>query len=268
MLYKLDGDGLVTNEAHPNKIQGDIRVLTEELLQELRRVLEANLLSFIVRGSVSVGKAIANLSDLDLVAVLPTEPSNTTQQHFAHLCERYESCTKLVTGIDLILLSERKLLKSPQYTQLRTNISVRACTIYGEDLLPKLPKVKPGRDLASTLYGNIETEFSWLSRVFKGEIKNPSYNYRIRPTQFWCVWTTRTILRFGMGIVMMTKPIFTTDLETCYEEFVTMYPKHKDGMALMLRWSREPVSDCDLLNQHLARFGKELVVLWKKSQRR
>ena len=69
MLYKIDKNGFVVNEAGLKKIQPYYRKILEEINKLYNDKLGDNLLSIYIRWSVSVGKAKPGISDIDSIAV-------------------------------------------------------------------------------------------------------------------------------------------------------------------------------------------------------
>ena len=75
MLYKIDKNGFVVNEAGLEKVQPYYRKILEEINKLYNDKLGDNLLSIYIRGSVSVGRANPGISDIDSIAVTKKELS-------------------------------------------------------------------------------------------------------------------------------------------------------------------------------------------------
>lgn len=73
MLYKIDKNGFVVNEARLEKVQPYYRKILKEINKLYNDKLDDNLLSIYIRGSVSVGKAKQGISDIDSVVVTKEE---------------------------------------------------------------------------------------------------------------------------------------------------------------------------------------------------
>ncbi len=70
MLYKIDKNGFIVNEASLRKIQPYYRKILQEINQLYIDKLGSNLLSVYVCGSVSIGIAEPYVSDIDSVAIV------------------------------------------------------------------------------------------------------------------------------------------------------------------------------------------------------
>ena len=80
MLYSINKDGAVVNDAHIDRIQKQYRLILEEISDYYRKEFGDNLLSIYVRGSVSVGRAKSFISDIDSVAIVRTDISPKKQK--------------------------------------------------------------------------------------------------------------------------------------------------------------------------------------------
>ncbi len=265
MLYKLDFHGFVKNEASKSKVQPYFKKLLKEVEKVYTRRLEGNLLSIYIRGSVSVGRARPYISDLDSVCVVKTPISNKDLLWFAKTAKILEKKYPKVTLVELAVVSQSNLLKSKKYKNLRVYLKTQSFCLKGVDVVSAIPSVKPGKALAQELYGNLDKELETLKKIFTGKIKNKQYLFQKRPIEFWCVWMTRVLLRAGLGLKMIQKPIYSQDLQTCYKVFSKSYPQYKNQMHQLLKWSIKPISNKKELSIFLNDFGPKFIKLWDQA---
>lgn len=264
MLYKLDENGCVINEAKINKIQSYYKPIICELNQLYRKKFNDNLLSIYIRGSVSVRKARIGISDFDSVALLKKRLTKD-KLFWTVRASRDLECKYPKAGmIEMTVLSWPELLTSKQYNNLKIYLKTQSVCLYGKDILPLLPAVKPGKKLALKMHQGLPEEISRLGKIFSGQKVDKKYLFRKRSYKFWCVWTMRTFLRAGLGLVMCQKPVYTQDLKTCYQQFSKIYPQYKSEMHMALKWSVDPIDNRKILNNYLDNFGEDLANLWRQ----
>jgi len=109
----------------------------------------------------------------------------------------------------------------------------------------------------------LRSELGYLKKIFKGEIKNPQYNCRLRPIKFWCIWMSRAMLRGGMGAVMIKRQAYSRDLKDGFEFFSKEYPEYEKNIEKAYIWSTHPTNNKDELVSYIDDFGSKLLEIWK-----
>lgn len=265
MLYKTDKNGFVVNEANSRKIPPYYRKILKEINQLYIDKLGSDLLSVYIRGSVSVGRAKSYISDIDSVAIVKRK---LTRKNLLWIIKAANNLGKKYPKagiIELTVISLKELLRSKEYKNIRVYLKTQSVCLIGKDILPQLPKVKPGKKLAIYLYGNLSKELEILKKIFSGTITNREYLFQKRPIKFWCVWMTRTLLRAGLGLVMIKKPIYSQDLKTCFSIFTEEYPEYKREMQQLLKWSVKPTNNKKQLFNFLDNFAPKFLKLWQEA---
>ena len=264
MLYKTDENGFIINEASSRKIQPYYRKILKEINQLYIDKLGSNLLSVYIRGSVSVGRATPRISDIDSVAIIRKRLARENLSWIVKAANDLEKKYPKAGLVELAVISLNELLKSKEYKNLRVYLKTQSVCLWGKDILPQLPKVKPGKELAVYLYGNLDEELEILKKIFSGKITDREYLFQKRPIKFWGVWMTRTLLRAGLGLVMIKKPIYSQDLKTCFTIFTEEYPEYKNEMQRLLGWSVKPTSNKRRLFNFLDNFEPKFLQLWQE----
>ncbi len=265
MLYKTDKKGYIVNEANSRKIQPYYRKILKKINQLYIDKLGSDLLSVYIRGSVSVGKTKAYISDIDSIAIIKRKLTRKNLLWTIKAANNLEKKYPRAGLVELTVISLKELLESKEYKNLRVYLKTQSVCLMGRDILPQLPKVKPGKKLAIYLYGDLFKELETLKKIFSGGITDHEYLFQKRPIKFWCVWMNRTLLRAGLGLVMLKKPIYSQDLKTCFSVFIEEYPKYKEEAQQLLKWSIKPTNNKKLLFNFLDNFSPKFLKLWREA---
>ncbi len=266
MLYALDINGCVINEASLDRISDEYRPLIDEVVVGAKETFGGKLRSIYVRGSVSVGRAQPNISDIDMVILLHEDPTDRElfwRKDFADMLGKKYDC---VTMVDLTSVTLEELLKNTEFKRLQIYLATQSVCLYGEDVLDILGAIHPDRKLALWMYAGLDRELQGLEEYFLDPSASWSYLGEVRRPEFWCVWTMRTLLRSGLGLVMCSRPVYTQDLPTCYEEFVKEFPELEGDMKQALVWAHTPTSDKHAVGAYLREFLPKYLELWKKME--
>lgn len=263
-LLDIDGDGFVINTGSREKVQPEFYQLVS-LLQELCiSTFGRYLVSLYIRGSVSVGKAYVGTSDLDAIVLLDHEPTGEDTSQSRNIATTLEQAHPEVSIVDLTTTSVDKLLYDLEWKNLRVNMKTQSALLYGKDTVQHLSGIKPGRELALMMFGDVLSDLAKLHQVFKNNEAERAYQGEKRSIQFWCVWICRVILRSSMGIVMSDEPMFSSDLTTCKEIFSQKYPEFAGDMRQVLDWAFIPPTDSAEISAFLDKFLPKYGQLWNK----
>lgn len=262
MLYGISETGSVINEATLEKIQPEYSPLLEEINDFYKWELNENLLSIYIRGSVSVGRAKSGISDVDSVAITRKPVSMEKQSEVFRFSLDLQRRYPFVTLVDMTVISLDTLLNEKGFSNLKIYLKTQSIRLYGEDILPKIKDVKPGRELALEMYGDLREKLQELEDFFSGIGPEKTYLGEERPVEFWCIWTMRTILRSALGLIMIREPVYSQDLETCAETFSSRYPEYRPYMDKALFWAMNPTSNKKEISEYLKEFSPKYSALW------
>lgn len=243
----VDDDGYLISQSGPERIvapwDGPVTAIREAYTARLGDKLQ----SLYIRGSVGRGNAIEGVSDIDGLAVVYGDPREIdwswTKQFDAETADRYP----FLTGVDISTQSYEGILgggKKIAAFLIKTN---SAC-IHGEDLAPKLPKVKPGRDAVIACW-DLERKVSPDYMVDKTEVT----------TAQKARWSAKQILRAGFELVMEDEQAYTRDLYPSYELFSKHFPDREPVMRRALEMALWPTNDEQTFQQLLTDIGPWLV---------
>ena len=163
-------------------------------------------------------------SDVDFVVILKSKATKDELKWSQEIVKAIESLYDYVPIVDLAV-TDTKQIFTKEYTRLRTNLKAFATCLYGEDIRPHIEHITPGYMLSYRIYEDFLDELEDLKEYFvKGGEKE--YQGKPRPTEFWCTWTMRTLLRSSIGLVMRKRKIYTNHVETCFYEFSKEFPSY------------------------------------------
>jgi len=263
-LLEIDEGGFVVNVGSRERIQPEFAELVQDLESLCVTTFGQYLVSLYIRGSVSVGQAYVATSDLDAIALLDHEPTEDERNGSLEICAALENKHLEVSLVDLTTTSVDKLLYAPEFKNLRVNMKTQSAQLYGSDTVEHLASIKPGKELAIMMFGDVMEELDELHYVFKNPEIEKSYQGEKRNIQFWCVWLCRVILRSSMGIVMTEEPLFSSDLTTCNRIFSERYPEYAQDFEQILSWALDPPNDPETISTFLDDFLPKYTSLWRK----
>ena len=258
MIFNLDNNGFIINEGNIKKISYELLSILEEIVIFSRIELGNNFLSAYIRGSVSVGRFINNISDIDFVVVSKLTPNRGNLNNFLNYSLELDKRYPLVKGFDLFLVDKETLFESQELNKLRVYLSTQSVLMAGEDIINGLERYKPDKKLANALLSEIDNEFLFLKNIFSSVEQNFSYNNQTRPLNFWCVWMSRVVLRFSLYASLEKHHFYTNDLKDCYKIVSEIYPELEPDLNLALLWSQFPSNDQIVLNDYIGRVSKKI----------
>jgi hypothetical protein len=213
----------------PEKLQPHWRALLEEMTEVYRARYGRNLHSVYVRGTVAKGSAVDGISDLDTFALVHEGEEEFQEEWSAgprqKLVEKYPFCT----GIECIVLPLKSLKKTkPPKTvnPWKRLIKTQSLCVYGEDLSPTIPPLKPGLEMVAHLFD--------LEKDLPNDEELATFRKRD------CIWLMKRIVRSGFELVMEEAQTFTRDLYPCYEIFARFYPEKEPEMRRALELALFP----------------------------
>jgi len=228
-ILEVDEEGFLIGQSSAEKLHSPWKEAVEDIRDAYVDCLGERLHSVYVRGSVSRGTPVEGISDIDTVAFINGSPDeieeidewiSSMQQE---LQEKHPFCTKVELDVRPVegILTGKNIVG-------RAMVKINSVCVYGKDLAPELPKVKPGRGMYSMVWRFDQDIHRRIERIKSGEIK-------LSDNQ--CRWIMKRILRAGMELVMEQEQAFTRDLYPCYEMFSKYYPEREREMYRALELS-------------------------------
>ena len=231
-VLKVDLEGFLVGQSSIENLQSPWKEAVEDIRDAYVTRWGELLHSVYVRGSVSRGTPIEGVSDIDTVAFVNDDPDDIegvdkwVSSVEKELRERYPFCTKVEVGLRPV-----EGIITGQNRVGRAMLKVNSVCLYGTDLAPQLPKVKPGPDMYSMVWKFDQDIYSREAKIRSGERVLDEAQCRV---------IMKRILRAGMELVMEQEQVFTRDLYPCYEMFAKYYPEKVSKMYRALELSINP----------------------------
>ncbi len=234
-IQPLDESGHILNLTSHTSLQRCWRQLLETVLKSLVEST-SNIHSIYVRGSVAVGRAIKDVSDLDLIVVAFNDYEKN-QAACEVIKNNHSHSDSFCKKIDISLCTDEMLL-SPSDTS-RFFIKTQSLHIYGRDISHAIPSFGIDTNLISHCWMNDKGVLEML-------IKHLSSNDVEINIQEWCVWLMKMIVRNAFLTVMTKAQCYTRDLWPCYDIFSHYHLNEiSDSIYAALKLAVEPSKNSD-----------------------
>lgn len=237
-FHDLDANGFILNSSIYPIVQKEYEEPIHLTIKYLNEKISDNIHSIYLRGSVAKGIAVHGISDIDLI-VLVGKSITSEIKIFLYKDLEKQVCKNFpfIKGIECHDQSLESLNKASVQFMFKT----QCVCIYGEDIIPDLPKFKidknaisHSRSLAKDIQDTLEGNHS-------------------------CGWIMKRIVRVGLEICMLEEQVYTRDLYPCYKVFSKYYPEWQAIMTEALGLAIEPTKEKDKIKEVLNSLGSFLV---------
>jgi len=249
-LVPVDAGGFVVRDVSAENIRppwdAPLRAAVKVILEHWSELVH----TVYVRGSVPHGLAVEGVSDVDCYVVVRGSLDTLDRSWISAACEKLDAEFPFQTGIEIQPFSLDALLgpkPEPLYRVIQFSIGTNCVCVYGDDLSPRLPRFKPGREIAVRC-ANFRRE---LSEALSELSSHPGPE----ATRERCAWIMKRLLRTGFEVVMQREQAYTRDLYFCYEAFARHYPEREHDMRRALELALSPSVDAAELQAFLRDLG-------------
>lgn len=248
-FWPQDEAGYLLNDASVDKIPSNYLPLIDDIKNIYLKYANDHIHSIYLFGSVVRGKAKPGLSDIDCLAILK-EPINTDwmQDERQKLIAQYPIISSVV--FDFELLDE--VIKENEFSWTAFILSIGGICIYGQDLLPNLPRLKPSNIIANSELIQLEDNVKEAVE----EIKKADTEEKVL---YWCRRIMKNIIRDGFFLNMQKDNKFTPDVDLCFHQFIKHYPEQTVNMEKAVNYSKNPTTDKEELIMFLNSFGRWII---------
>ena len=229
--------GYLVSESSKNNIVSPWDAPVQDLIDEYTKRLGDNLHSLYIRGSVARGTAVENMSDIDGLLLLKAPCGQLEVSWYKDFEEQFLARHSFVKGLDIPVKNVEEMVPEQNPVGCFT-LKVMAVCVAGEDILPQLPRVKPGPGAFVVRWG--------LKKMLESRAVEDVSRRQIH--------LAKHILRTGMELVMEREQAFTRDLYPCYELFSKYYPQYSEKMYRVLKLALFPTNkktDLKFLEQEI-----------------
>ncbi len=251
-LLQANKDGVLLSDLKKNSIQPKWGKVVKKAVLLLKKQIPG-IYSVYVRGSVATGRAIDNVSDVDFLVVTKKQTRDVYKQRVFYNLEILAKEFPFITRFDVGYYTAKDIVNIKE----RVLVKLRSVCVYGKDISPKIPILKPGQDICVTLLG-LEREIEQtLSEIEEGY-------YTKDNTKAMCTWMMKRLVRGGLELVSERDGVFTRDLYLCYENFSAHYPKYKKYSYEALGLAIYPEDNISKIKKIVKTYGGFLIKESKK----
>lgn len=249
----VDSEGYLAFSPSFDKLQLNWHELLNEMVKVYRAKYGKNLHSVYVRGTVAKGEAIDGISDLDTFAIVHEGEEEVQPEWSKEPRDALVAIYPFCTGIECIVLplaSLQKIKPPKNINPWQRLIKTQSLCVYGKDLTPTIPPIKPGLEMVSHLFT--------LQEDLPEEKELATFGKKD------CTWLMKRIVRSGFELVMEKSQTFTRDLYPCYAQFARFYPEKEAEMRRALELAVFPTDDPTLIQPIIENLGRWLAAEGQK----
>jgi predicted nucleotidyltransferase len=248
-LDRLDSEGYIRPEADLAKVQPEYQGLPEAAASLLAGEFGLGLHSAYLYGSVVRGDAVPGRSDVDLIAVLLTAPTDEDRVRADRveraLVERFPVLFSAVVGLTHL----QEIYSPAQRYSGQVFLRELAVCIYGEDLRPGLPRTKPSAAVAARFHADTHAVLA-RARQTLGTSTDPEVIGRA------CRMASRRMVQVAFAVVMAREGRWATVLEEQAAAVGAAFPQWAEAARRAAEQGRRPVADAGVVRELLDSFGR------------
>jgi hypothetical protein len=248
-FWRLDAEGFIQNDAAPEKILPPYSALVAEVRDAYLEHLGRRVHSIYVRGTVARGVAAEGVSDLDSFALVNRDPEEDLDLSWTReMAERLRARHPYVSGVELGCVDSGEIGSTQRFSELDLLMVTQTACVWGEDVIPYLPRYKPGILVANSDISQIKPD---IEEAIVALNTDPG----AQSTRYWCRRLTKNIIRAGFSLTSLRERSYTRDLYPCYRTFANQYPKQESGMRRAVEYALDPSPDAEEVKAFLSDFG-------------
>ena len=238
-LVPVDNEGYVVRDVDAANIRPPWDAPLSAVVEACLEHWGGNVHGIYVRGSVPRGLAVEGVSDIDCYALVRGRQFEIDTAWIEAKCHALDARFTFQTGVEIVPFSLEATRASPpphpMYRFVQFSLATNCVCIHGEDLSAKLPRFRPGPEIAVRALN------------FPSELRQTVERLGSAPdaaeTRRLCAGMMKRILRTGFELVMEREQAYTRDLYFCYEAFARHYPDREREMRRALELAVAPSGD-------------------------
>jgi uncharacterized protein len=247
-FWRLDAEGFIQNDAAPEKILPPYSELVAEVRDAYLEHLGQRVRGIYVRGTVARGVAVEGMSDLDSFALVNSAPEGLDLSWTSGVAKRLSSRHPYITGVDLECVTQDQIGSTERFSELGLLMVTQTACVWGKDVIPNLPRYKPGILVANSDISQIKPD---IEEAIVGLDVDPGPINR----RYWCRRIAKNIIRAGFSLTILREQSYTRDLYPCYRAFADRCPKQESGMGRAVAYALDPSPDAEEVEAFLSDFG-------------
>ncbi|WP_433772080.1 nucleotidyltransferase [Bacillus wiedmannii] len=247
-----DNEGYIINDAHIDKIQPTFMEVIQKIKNTCGEMLQEDLHSVYIRGSIPRGIGIEGIADIDLIILVRKDPKLIDLSWRKKLEVQSLQQFNCISGVELSFYSESEVINSNGFSFISFMIQTHGVSILGEDVKVSLPKYKVSQELA---YEHLIQLRKQIGQARKELIHNKG----VDDIADCCRWIMKIIIRAGLALTIDREGLYSRDLYPAYELFSKHFPEQEKNMRKALQYVIEPINDINELILFLDTFGEWLI---------
>lgn len=247
-FWRIDADGCIRNDAAPEKILPPYSGLVAEVRDAYLEHLGQGAHSIYVRGTVARGLALEGVSDLDSFALVSRGPEGLDLSWTGRVAEHLHTRHPYVSSVELECVDCNEIGSTERFSELDLLMVTQTACIWGENIVPYLPRYKPGILVANSDISQIKPD---IEEAIIGLDVDPS----TQNTRYWCRRIAKNIIRGGFSLTILRNRSYTRDLYPCYRAFANQYPEQESSMRQAVEYALGPSPDAEEVKAFLRDFG-------------
>jgi predicted nucleotidyltransferase len=212
------------------------RSVAQELSELALTHFGDNLISVALRGSTARNAAIEGGSDIDIVAIVRDPPVETPDDDIP-----LKSKLLPDVKIEASMYQLNELLASERLRWMRFALAYSGWTVWGEDVIAKLPDPILGTDC----WGHLPGYATWLEN-YRDKFETAESDDERREI---CRWLMKSIIRSLFESIMFDEWAYSRDIYPCAEAAVKHYPGSTDAIWAAAELAVCPVSDIEIIDK-------------------
>ncbi|PEQ02777.1 nucleotidyltransferase [Bacillus wiedmannii] len=247
-----DDEGYIINDAHIEKVQPIFMEVIQEIKNTCCELLQDDLHSVYIRGSIPRGIGIKGIADIDVIILVRKDPKLIDLSWRKKLEIKILQKFNCITGVELSFYSEKEVINSKSFSFISFMIQTHGVCIFGEDVTLSLPKYKVSQELA---YEHLIQ----LGKQIGQACKELIHNKGLEDIADCCRWIMKIIIRSGLALTIEREGLYSRDLYPAYELFSKHFPEQEKNMRKALQYVIEPINDINEILLFLSTFGEWLI---------
>ncbi len=249
-VVKTDNEGFLIKEASSEKIGEKYQEILNEIIKSCKEHLGDKLISVYVGGSVALGTAVENKSDVDtyeIVSLSKEEIEKADKEWVIDEEKRINELFPFQRGVEMHLTPQDNVSEGRKF-----QMKVLTTKVFGKDFDSELPKYKLDRETMGKIRRNVRKDVD-IARKELTETNDQTEIGKI------CTWIAKRLIRNTGMLCMWKGDYFTMDIPSLVEIIISNYPEKKVEVEKLFEYTKTPSTDKhDTLNL-LDTFGSWLV---------
>ncbi|ASK63962.1 nucleotidyltransferase [Virgibacillus phasianinus] len=260
-LCPVDEEGYIVSQSDLNKINNKFHEVIQLINECCLSVLQKEIHSIYLRGSVPRGLEIEGVSDVDAIIITYSNPQELDLD-WVEVTEQFiNQKFPFINGVELAFYPLSEIEDSKRYCSMIPFIlKVYGICVYGGNLIGNLPNYKPDSALANEHLIHLASLIDRARHDLEG-------NDDIEDIRDCCSWIMRSIVRAGLALVIVQEQAYTRDLFPAFKLFSRHYPEKEQEMRTALWYAINPLSNPEEILEfleHLGNWIKEEADNWLK----